>query len=272
MHGHYFGLTLLLEELAKRHSVAFTVRTHSMDMLSEPEEKIGLLCRAANSPWCLRLLVFPSFRERLIERGVAADRVVACWPAINFSRFYRPERRAATGRVMCGGPAVRKKAHTDFVDLAAMMKGSGFDFDLYARGASLDATRQHNERAGHPVRITYADPDDMPDVYPRYDWLVYPSDTKMNKVGLPVGIAEAQASGLGVCWQELPGRRDEQLEFLGGAGFLFSSIDEVPAIISKPYPEEMRLRGLDNVQKCDIERHKHLLSDVWAPAARTPAA
>lgn len=229
MHAHYIGLGLLLEQLAERHKIPFTIRTHSMDMLSEPPEKIAALCEAANSPWCLRLLVFPAFRDRVVAAGVADEKVVSCWPAVNFARFYRPERRPPTNRVLCAGPAVRKKAHQEFVDLAAKMRGSGLEFHLYAKGMALEDVRAGNEQAGGVVNITYADPDDMPEVYPRFDWLVYPSDTKINKVGFPVAIAEAQAGGLGVCWQELPGRREEQLEFLGGAGFLFRSIDEVPA-------------------------------------------
>ena len=67
----------------------------------------------------------------------------------------------------------------------------------------------------------------------------------INKVGLPVSIPEAQAAGVGVCWQEMPRRREEQLEFLGGAGFVVKSMAEVPAILAQPYPEEMRLRGIE---------------------------
>lgn len=272
LHAHYFGLGLLLEQLARRHQVPFTIRTHSMDVLSEPPAKLAALCAAANSPWCLRVLAFPTFRQQLIGIGLHPDKVVACWPAVAVKRFLRPERRPPTGRVMCVGPAIKKKAHSEFVDLAWRMRRSGLTFDLYARGMELENTRAYNARSRNVVNVTYADPEDMPEVYPRYDWLVYPSDTKINKVGLPTAIAEAQAAGLGVCWQELPGRREEQLDFLGGAGFLFRSIKEVPAILGRPYPEEMRLRGLENARKCDIEEHKGLLTDAWRRWLMRPAA
>ena len=108
----------------------------------------------------------------------------------------------------------------------------------------------------------------MPAVYREHDWLVYPSDPTINKVGLTVSIVEAQASGLGVCWQELAGRRSEQLEFLGGAGYLYRTLDQLPGLLRKPYPEEMRLRGLANARKCDIEAHKVLLTGAWNAAAR----
>jgi len=263
MHAHYFGLGLLLEWLAERHQIPFTIRTHSMDILSEPQEKIETLCEVANSAWCQRILAYPPFVNYLVDSGLHPDKVVGCWPAINFGRFYRPTRRPPTGRILCAGPAIPKKAHTEFIDLAGLMQGQNLTFDLYTKGDSLKPTEEYNQQSGNVARITYAEPEAMPKVYPLYDWVVYPSDTKINKVGFPAVIAEAQASGLGVCWQELPGRREEQLEFLGGGGFLFQSIDEVPAILSREYPEEMRQAGLENARKFDIAQHKVLLTEAW---------
>lgn len=200
--------------------------------------------------------------------GLAAEKLISCPPTINFGRFYKPGRRPPTRRVLCTGPATRKKAHSDFIDLAASMRGTGFTFDLYAKGIYLKATSEHNEQAGHVVNMKYTDPDEMPEVYPQYDWLVYPGDKQINKVGFPVSIPEAQASGLGVCWQELPGRREEQLEFLGGGGFLFRSISEVPAILEKPYPEDMRLRGFEAAKRCDVAEQKRLFTDAWSKHER----
>lgn len=263
LHGHYFGLALLLNEFAERHRVPYTIRTHSMDMLSEPPQKLSALCEAVRSPWCLRVLCFPAFREALIGLGAPQEKVVSCWPVLNYRRFRDTNVRPRTGRVLCAGPAIRKKRHNDFVDLAARVRGGGVTFDLYARGPTLKATRAYNTAKGNPIKITYADPDEMPQVYRQYDWLVYPSDQTINKVGFPVSIVEAQASGIGVCWQELPGRRHEQLDFLGGAGYLFRSIEEIPSTIGQAYPEEMRLRGIENARKCDVEAHNLLLTEAW---------
>jgi glycosyltransferase involved in cell wall biosynthesis len=272
IHAHWFGVALLLRKLAERYRIPFTMRTHSQDTLNEPAAKILALVKAVNSPWCRGLIVFPAFKPLMIAAGVQADKVKVCWPTINYARFHRPEKRPPTGRVMCSGPAILKKAHNEFVDLAVLMRASGLKFDLYARGPSLQQTRAHNEKAGNPVAIRYVDPDEMPKVYPDYDWLVYPGDLKINKVGLPVSIAEAQAAGVGVCWQEMPRRRQEQLEFLGGAGFLFRSIQEVPALLAQPHPEEMRLAALENARKCDLARTWEVLAEVWGEALRQPAA
>jgi hypothetical protein len=265
LHAHYFGLTPLLNKICERHGLQYTLRTHSMDMLSEPQRKVRALCAAAARPTCRRLLTFPRFSETLVQHGVPAAKVTACWPVLNYARFRATDVAGDVRgrRVMCAGPFTEKKRHTDFVDLAVLMRGSGFTFDLYGTGYWLEKTRAHNVAAGNPVTIRYVDPDDMVPVYREHDWVVYTSDTKINKVGLPVTLMEAQASGLGICWQELPGRREEQLEFLGGAGYLFQSIDEVPAILKAGYPEAMRTRGLQNSRKCDIEGHRHLLSEAW---------
>ena len=266
MHGHYFEMTTVLHRLAERHQVPYTLRTHSQDVLSEPENELEALSRLANSPWCLRVLAFPGNRDRLIARGLAADKVVPCWPVVKFKAFYKPDPRPPTKRIMCAGPAIPKKAHGDFLELAAKLRDQGFGFDLYAKGPAAARVQLRNRALKNPARVTYADPERMPDIYPKYDWLVYPADREIGKVGLPVSIGEAMASGLGVCWQELPGRREEQLEYLGGAGFLFESIDELPAILSQPYPEEKRLQGLEAAKRYDIERHKFLLSEAWDQA------
>ncbi|HEX5368464.1 MAG TPA: glycosyltransferase family 4 protein [Dehalococcoidia bacterium] len=271
LHCHYLGLALLMRFLAEKHQVPFTIRTHSMDTLSEPQAKLRANCQAANSPWCKQVLAFPAACQRLIEHGLDPAKLRSTWPIIDFERFYRPEKLISTGGVMCAGPAIPKKAHQEFIDLAATLRDSGRHFDLYAEGPSLEKTRRYNEQLDNPATITYADPDDMHEVYPRYDWLVYPSDPAINKVGLPVTIVEAMAAGLGICWHELPGRRQEQLDFLGGAGYLFKSIDEVPSILSRPYPEDRRASGFDAARRCDSGLQKNLLSDVWLEAAKDSA-
>ncbi len=269
LHAHYFGMVLLLRHLAQRHEIPFTVRTHSMDVLNEPPEKLEALSAAANSHWCRRVLAFPYSRRHLIRHGLDPSKIEPCWPVVDIERFRRHRRPNGlpAGDVMCAGPAIPKKAHNDFVDLAVMMQGCGRRFDLYADGPDLHVTTAHNRACGEPVNISYADPARMQTVYPRYEWLVYPSDPVRNKVGLPVSIAEAQAAGLGVAWQELPGRRDEQLHYLGGGGFLYRTLDELRDTISEPYPAEMRQAGFAAADRCDVQGHKALLSDVWHQVA-----
>ncbi len=50
------------------------------------------------------------------------------------------------------------------------------------------------------------------------------------------------------------------------------SIDDVPGIITQPYPEEMRRSGLESSKRCDVRRHKQMLDQIWAPLLARPLA
>ncbi len=265
MHMHWFTYVPLVGALSQYFNIPFTVRTHSFDILSSSKETLKKYCNIANSRWCLGVLCFPAFEKILIDCELSKDKILPCWPVINYQRFYNPKKLVQTNRVLSVGAALPKKDYNKFIDLADIMRDSGMEFNLFITSyAIIDDLRSYNKQKGTPVKtITWVEPEEMPNVYQQHDWLVYTSNPDINTVGLPVGIAEAQASGIAVCWQELPGRREEQLEFLGGAGYLFKSIEEVPALIQQPYPEEMRLKGLENAKKCDIELHKVLLTQVW---------
>lgn len=268
MHGHYFPNVWLMRALADRHGIPFTIRGHSFDMLNIEPEKMKSMMDAANTPLCLKVFVFPEFRQTAIDHGIDPAKVESYWPIVAVDKFYDETPRPLTKQVMTAGPCTPKKAHSDIVDLAALMQGSGYRFNLYAKGHWLKKVQRYNEEKGRLINFTYEDPERMPAVYKQHDWLVYPSHTKIGKVGLPVAVIEAQASGIGVCLQELPGRRQAQLDFLGGAGFLFKSVDELPAILSQPYPEEMRQAGFINARKCDLPIHQKMLDDAWASAVQ----
>jgi hypothetical protein len=82
-------------------------------------------------------------------------------------------------------------------------------------------------------------------------------------------VAEAQASGVGVC---MAGVRPDLKDYVGDCGFIYDSIDEAAKIVSQPFPQEMRERGFEWARRCDVKRHIHLLTDLWpAPAAATAA-
>ena len=265
LHSHWFFNAPILARLAEKHNIPFTIRCHSFDMLeAKAKTHLKIYCRAANSTWCKRVLCFPGHSRLLRNNGLEESKIMECWPVINYQRFYQPEKKEPTGRIMNAGPCLKKRNHTLYVDFAHHMHNNGFHFDLYAIGYETQRIHSYNNSLGNPIDfIGQVEPEEMPDAYRSHDWLIFMVDKKLKTVGLPIIIAEAQASGLGVCFQEIPGRKDEQLAYLGGAGFLFNSIEELPEILSKPYPEHMRIQGLKNAKKCDIEEHKHLLTDVW---------
>lgn len=267
IHSHYFLHIELLQKYAEKFSVPYTIRTHSFDILKPNEGKLEKFCRIANNDWCLGILAFPDFQEKLMKCGLHKEKFVACWPVVNYKKFFSAEKREFRGKIMNVGAAIGKKNYKSFIDLADRMRGDVFSFDLYAMGYDKLELMIYNETLGMPVKtIDHIEPEEMPEAYRNHDWLVYTGDKSINTIGLPLSIAEAQASGVGICMQEMPGRKQALLDYLGGAGYLFNEISELPDIISQPYPEEMRIKGLENAKKCDIYQHSSLLKQLWENA------
>ena len=263
MHAHYFPTSLIIRKLSDMHGIPFTLRTHSFDMLQTNQKRIDAFCNAVDTPLCIGIFTFPAFKNFFIRSGMPDEKIIVSWPVVNVNRFYNTVKPAQTKHILCCGPCTPKKGHDQFIDLADSMRNFGLEFNLYTRGNIEKNIRRYNRSKNDPVNILYTEPEDMPAVYRNHDWLVYPSNIEINEVGFPCSIIEAQASGIGVCWQELPNRKQDQLDFMGGAGFLFKSINDVQQIISKEYPEEMRLLGLENAKKCDVFLHKEKLSLIW---------
>lgn len=264
LHSHWLFHAPLVQQLAQKYSIPFTLRTHSFDILKSSTQELQEYCAAVNSDLCLGVLCFPGSVNRLIECGLTSKKIHPCWPVVDVMKFYATDAHHQTNKILNMGACLEKKNYFEYINFAKKMRSCGFEFSLYAMGYRIKKVMDYNEKLGFPVSfIGCVDYDEMPNVYQNHDWLVLTADQKINTVGLPLAIAEAQAAGIGVLWQELPGRRQEQLDYLGGAGFLYKDISQVKEIISQPYPEEMRLRGLENCKKCDIKNHKHLLTDLW---------
>lgn len=264
LHAHYLHQIIILEGLANQLQIPYTLRTHSFDILKPPAEKLMQLLKFTHSPKCARVLCFPDFKERLISLGLAKEKAFASWPVVNIPKFFNPEPPTQKKRIMNVGAALDKKNYNGFIDLAALMRNSGYTFNLYVMGYEKDKLIDYNLQLSSPVHtIISREPEEMPAVYREHDWLVYTGDPAINTLGLPMALAEAQASGIGVCMQEMPGRVEALSNYMGGAGYLFKNINELPAILAKPYPEEMRLKGLENCKKCDINVSNILLREIW---------
>jgi hypothetical protein len=104
----------------------------------------------------------------------------------------------------------------------------------------------------------------MPAEYKKHRWLVYTAAPAFNTVGWPMAIAEAQASGVGVC---VPNLRSDLRDYVGQSGYLYDSIEEVVDIVSQPYPRELRELGFEQAKKSDAFEHIDLLLDLWRQAA-----
>jgi hypothetical protein len=278
LHSHYLIQTELIANLARRKNIPFSIRTHSFDTIWANENpslsvkfrrrfrkaKLPPYIRQAvslvNDDLCLGILAFPFLRSRLERVGFDSRKIYDCYPAMNYQRFYDT---SPNGRdVMNVGACLPKKKMPDFIRLAQLVPDRSFD--LYALGYGVESVARLNEGMGQPIRvIPPIEPADMPQEYKKHTWLVYTADRELGTVGWPVSIAEAQASGVGVC---MPNLRPDLQDYVGPAGFLYDSIGDVARIISKPFPEEMRQMGFEHAKKSDVFQHRKILINLWQKA------
>ena len=149
----------------------------------------------------------------------------------------------------------------DFLRIAGRMGDK--TFRLYALGTNNPKIVALNAALGNRVEIKdVIQPSDMPREYKKHEWLIYTASRELNTVGWPVAIAEAQASGVGVCMQRI---RPDLEEYVGDAGYLFETVDEAVRIVSQPFPEEKREQGFEQAKKSDARKHISILQDLWSP-------
>lgn len=277
LHTHYLHCAGIVERVARRTGVPFTVRTHSFDVLPlllEPRRaarrrRAGIA--ATRSPFCLATLAFPFLRDALVSAGVSEATLVDAWPVVDYAAFHDLTPRAGGGEegprdVMNVGACIAKKRMEDFVDLAARVPDRRFR--LYAIGYRSDELDAYVRRTGSPVDVVDpVEPRDMPAAYRRHGWLVYTGCFERKTVGWPMAVAEAQAAGIGVVVARV---RPDLETFVGPAGFLYDDVAEVPEILARGYPAAMREAGYAQAERSDIEAHRGLLTSRWRAAAEGP--
>lgn len=257
IHGHYADMIPVIAAAARAADVPFTVRTHSFDVFGPAAAKLANYRDAINSGLCAGVLGFPPALKRFDHAGWDMRKAVSCFPVIEYDWFY--DRTPNGDAIMNVGACIPKKKMEDFVHLGARMPGRRFN--LYALGYIKAQIEALNERMGKPINmIAPIEPKLMPPEYKKHQWLVYTGDPKLRTVGWPLAVAEAQASGVGVCIQRV---RPDLEEYVGGAGYLYDTLEEVAEIISGPVPEELRERGFVQARKSDVHGHIDKLVDLW---------
>jgi hypothetical protein len=241
--------------------IPFTVRAHSFDVLEEDHQYVRDAAPLLNSELCLGVLTFPFTRSIYRDAHVANEKVFDCWPVINYARFH--DESANGPDVMNVGACLPKKEMEEYLRLATLVPRR--KFDLYPMGYRSSEIDELNDRMGHPVTIVPpVQPEHMLAEYKRHQWLVYTASRTMGTVGWSLAVAEAQAAGVGVCFPRL---RSDLDEYVGPAGYLYDSMDEVADIISRPFSEEKRKLGFDHARRSDVFEHGKILLDLWHTAA-----
>jgi len=79
-----------------------------------------------------------------------------------------------------------------------------------------------------------------------------------------MAVVEAQASGVVVCVARV---RPDLEEYLGGAGYLYNTLEEAETIVSGEPDETIRKRGFERASELDIRKQLPLLTNLWEAAA-----
>lgn len=286
LHGHWLHTVSPLDILSRKTGVPYTVRAHSFDALLDapelsPVNRVKNYLRAryrfsvvwapnmarhaspfVNRENCLGVLCFPFSTDWLKSHGFPEDKLRPVYPVVNFQRFYNTDPNG--DGVMNIGACIPKKRIETYIDLAHSLPAR--KFRLYPIGYETEKMHALNQKMGSPVEfMPTREPREMPSEYKRHQWMVYTGalDTKSD-LGWSMAVAEAQASGVGVCY---PNIRPDIAEYVGGAGIVYSSLDEVREIIKDPVPDEIRRKGFEQAKKSDIFVHKKVLTDIWDNAA-----
>jgi hypothetical protein len=259
VHGHELDNARRIADAARVAGVPFTIRTHSYDVLGLPEERMrGLAAHLAGED-CLGVLGFPFAREPLLAVGVDPERFHEVWPVLDYDRFH--DRGPNGDRVMNLGACQPKKGMDQYVRLASELPERGFD--LFAVGFGIDRVRALNDALGAPVSfMPLTEHSRMPAEYKAHEWLVYTAAERT--VGWPVAVAEAQAAGVGVCMQLV---REDIREYVGDAGYVFETTDELHEILSAPFSPERRELGFEHARRSDARGHVGLLERLWEGSA-----
>jgi hypothetical protein len=272
LHSHWLHSVRMLGKLARKTGVPFTVRAHSFDSIWPEGESafrylpllsafsypshIRRAVKFIDDDLCLGVLTFPFARARLERAGFPGDKLVDCFPVMNFRDFFDP--RPNGDAIMNVGACIPKKRMEDFVDLALM--APALEFNLYALGYNVDRLQEFANSRQSPVRfMPFLELEAMPAEYKKHRWLVYTA-APGGRVGWPMAIAEAQASGVGVCMANI---RPDLRDYAGPSAFLYESLDEALKTISQPFPDELRQMGFEQARKSDVFQHRSLLFRLW---------
>lgn len=257
VHVHYFHMANFASKIASFLKVPYTVRNHSFDVTGVNHEKLKPTADLVNRDECLGILSFPYTHKVLVDAGVKPEKIHACFPVLNYSRFNDESRNGDA--VMNVGAAIPKKSMVDYIRLSSLVPER--KFNLYAMGYKVqELTEMNREMKGSVNFVPPIEPEDMLSHYKQHEWLVYTASSEIKTVGWPMAIAEAQSSGVGVCMQNI---RPDIIDYIGDAGFVFNSPEEAAEIIRKPFPSKMRELGFKLSKRSDIASHIGILTKLW---------
>jgi len=277
LHSHWINMTPIMNKISLLTGIPYTIRAHSFDVLGQPSILSSLrqlintfrlkpvfggfspnnVSKIINMDNCLGVLSFPFTRKILNDSGVKQSKIFDCFPVISRDIFLNVDANGTS--IMNVGACIPKKKMENFIDLSLLVPDR--NFNLYSIGYQTEKIAAYNQAHGSPVNILdVVQPELMPAEYKKHQWLVYTADKLYNTVGWPMALAEAQASGVGVC---LPNLRPDLNDYIGGAGVLYDSVEQLADIIRQDVPKSIRDLGFEVSKKSDIKKHINMLLSIW---------
>jgi len=254
IHSHYLDTIEICDNISRKINKKYSIRTHSFDILTT-DEKLLSYKRYVNSENCNGIIVFPEFKSRLISLGYNENKIYQNYPSLYIHRFL--EINTNGGGIMSGGAMLPKKNIESFIELSIKIKNKypSKQINYYCIIDDQDYYKKIdkiNNAYGKPVNFISEQIIDMPNEYKKHEWLIYTACPKLRTVGLPMMVAEAQASGVGVIMYKL---RDTLLDYVTENGYLYETDDEILEIISNDFDETKRKNAKQISIRYDIRNN-----------------
>ena len=254
IHSHYLDTIEICHRISRIINKKYSIRTHSFDILTNDAKLISYK-RYVNSDNCACILVFPEFKSRLVSLGYNENKIFESYPSFYIHRFQ--EINTNGDHIMSGGAMLPKKNIEGFIELSVKIKNKYplKQINYYCVIENPEYYKKivrFNDNYGNPVNFITEQIIDMSDEYKKHQWLIYTACPKLRTVGLPMMIAEAQSSGVGVIMYKL---RDTLLDYVTENGYLYETDDEILDIISNDFDETKRNNAKQISTRYDIRNN-----------------
>lgn len=269
IHSHFLNSFNVCSKLSRTLKIPFTIKSHSFDILEDNFNAVKSYVEQINeNKYCLKIIVFPEFYQRLLSFGIQESKLLPLYPTINVKQFLNLSFQENGPHIMSGGAFLPKKNITGFILLSKKIKQRFPDkiinyYSVMENQSYHDEIMKFNTIHGNPVNFSTVQREQMPLEYKKHQWLIYTACPEKKTVGNPLMIAEAQASGVGVIMYKL---RDSLNDFVTENGYLYTNDDEVLEIISGDFDSIKRNNAIEIAkERYDIEDKIKYIENMWKP-------
>jgi hypothetical protein len=268
IHSHYLDSFDFCVKLSRTLKIPFTIKSHSFDILCNDFYNPKRYSKLINENiYCSKIIVFPEFYDKLLSLGIKENKLLPMYPTFHVKQFINMDPEHGQ-HIMSGGAFLPKKNIEGFILLSKKIKERFPNkvikyYSVMKNNDYYDQIMKFNEVNNSPVNFLTVQPEDMSDEYKKHQWLIYTACPEKKKVGNPMMIAEAQASGVGVIMYKL---RETLDDYVTENGYLYNDDEEVLEIISSDFDSEKRNKAIEIAkQRYDLEEKIKDIENIWKP-------